>query len=206
MSPRPYRMDKRQASRDETRARILEAVRHILSDESSRELSMEAVARRADVSRLTVYYQFGSRAGLLEALYDHLATRGKMHRIPDVFQETHLPTALTKLVETFVGFWSTDPTVMRRLRAMAALDPEIGNGIRARDARRPQIARELLKRAGSARGKRAPSRETDVAAVLGMLTSFETYDALARAGHADDEIIAALTRLARSAADQRNAT
>ena len=190
-------MKKRQASRDETRQRILEAVRKLLSTESAPDLSMEAVARSADVSRLTIYYQFGSRAGLLEALYDYLATRGHMQRVAEVFQEPGLPTALGKMVETFVGFWSTDPTVMRRLRAMGVLDSEIGKGIRARDARRPHIARELLQRAGASRARRASVRNGEVAAVLGMLTSFETYDALARAGHDKDEIVATLTRLAQ---------
>src|SRR5262245_16469123 len=118
MSPRSYQMGRRLASRNETRARILEAVRQSLSDESSTELSMEDVARRADVSRLTIYYHFGSRAGLLEALYDYLATRGNMERMAEVFQESNLSTAVSKMVSTFVGFWSADPAVMRRLRAM----------------------------------------------------------------------------------------
>src|SRR4030095_10604576 len=147
MSPRPYRMENRRASRDETRQRILEAVRQLLSTELSPELTMEAVARRADVSRLTIYYQFGSRAGLLEALYDDLASRGHMERMPAVFQPADLTVALGRMVETFVEFWSTDTAVMRRLRAMGVLDAEIGEGIRARDARRSRIARELLARA-----------------------------------------------------------
>ena len=86
MSPRAYRMEKRQAARTETRARILDAARQLLAEDSTRELSMDAVARHADVSRLTIYYQFGSRSGLLEALYDHLATRGNMQRIAQSFQ------------------------------------------------------------------------------------------------------------------------
>src|SRR5262249_51721217 len=121
MSPRAYRMERRQAGRNETRARILDAVRGLLSTESGTDLSMEAVARRADVSRLTIYYQFGSRAGLLEALYDHLAQRGSMQRMAEVFQEPEAARALAKMVRTFVGFWAADASVMRRLRAMAAL-------------------------------------------------------------------------------------
>src|SRR5215471_1580056 len=146
MSPRTYRMDNRQAARDRTRARILDAVRQLLADESTRELSMEAVARRADVSRLTIYYQFGSRAGLLEALFDHLATRGNMQRMAEVFQASTPSRAVDDMVRTFVGFWSTDSSVMRRLRAMAVLDAEISEGVRARDARRAHIALKILRR------------------------------------------------------------
>jgi len=99
-----------------------------------------------------------------------------------------------------VGFWASDPAVMGRLRSMAALDPEIGKGIRARDARRPHIAIEILKR-GAGGDKKALSTQQRVAAdAIGMLTSFESYDVLATAGHSEAEIVATLTRLARCAA------
>jgi len=196
MSPRAYRMDKRQTARDLTRARILDAVGALLADDATRELSMEAVARRADVSRLTIYYQFGSRAGLLEALFDHLANRGNMQRMAEVFQASTLSSALDKMVRTFVGFWATDPAVMRRLRAMAALDIEINEGVRARDARRAHIAREILKR--TTETKRIDGRQAEAAEVISMLTSFETYDALARSGQTEDQIIATLGSLTQS--------
>jgi len=57
-------MGKREAASSETRSRILEAARQLLATESNTDLSMEAIARKADVSRLTIYYQFSSRAGL----------------------------------------------------------------------------------------------------------------------------------------------
>ena len=202
MSPRPYRMGKRQAAADDTRARILEAARQLLANESETDLGMEAIARRADVSRLTIYYQFKSRPGLLEALYDHLAIRGNMRRMAEVFHEADPSVALQKLVVTFVGFWSSDPVVIRRLRGMATLDTEIDQGIRAREARRQHAAREIIRRTGS-RGKKKLSTEQQnlTANVLSMLTSFESYDALARAGHSQGAIIATLTHMARAAID-----
>src|SRR5258708_12467845 len=108
MSLRPYRMGERQAAADDTRARILEAARQLLANESETDLGMEAIARRADVSRLTLYYQFKSRPGLLEALYDHLAIRGNMRNMAQVFHEPDPAVPLHKLVPTFLGFWSSD--------------------------------------------------------------------------------------------------
>jgi AcrR family transcriptional regulator len=196
MSPRPYSMEKRQAARSETRLRILEATRRLLANESTTDLSMEAVARGADVSRLTIYYQFSSRAGLLEALFDHLAERGNMRRMAEVFHEPDPAVALEKMVRTFVSFWASDPVALRRLRAMSALDPEIARGIRSRDARRPHIAREILKRSAG-KTKQSAAAIRIAADALGMLTSFESYDALARAGQSEEEIVSTLTRLAR---------
>jgi AcrR family transcriptional regulator len=188
-------MEKRQATRDLTRTRILEAARELLGDDSTREVSLEGVARRADVSRLTIYYQFGSRAGLLEALFDHLANRGNMQRMAEVFQATNRSQAVEKMVRTFVGFWSTFPSAMRRLRAMAVLDDEISAGVRARDARRAHIAREILKRH---QPKRLDAQEAQAAEILSMLTSFEAYDALARSGLTDEQIVATLASLAQN--------
>jgi len=199
MAPRQYNMEKRQLTASETRTRILEAARQLLADESETDLSMDAIASRADVSRLTIYYQFKSRTGLLEALYDYLAMRGNMQRMGEVFYETDGSIALHKLIRTFVGFWSSDPVVIRRLRAMAALDSEIGKGIQERDRRRVQASSEILRRM-ILRKKKKPVITRNLAGdVLTMLTSFETYDALARAGHSKNQIVAAITSLARFA-------
>src|SRR5262245_42034998 len=202
MAPRPYSMEKRQVARSETRGRILEAARRLLANKRTTDLSMEAIARGADVSRLTIYYQFSSRAGLLEALYDHLAGRGNMRQMSEVFSDSDAAVALEKMVRIFVGFWASDPAVMRHLRAMAALNPEIAKGITARDGRRPHIGGEILKRAATGEGKARSSQLRVAADVIGMLTSFESYDVLAKAGHSQAEIVATLTRLARCASDR----
>ena len=201
MSPRPYSMQKRQAAAGETRTRILEAARQLLSAETTTDLSLEAIARRADVSRLTIYYQFESRAGLLEALYDYLAQRGNMRRMPEVFRETNPSAAMDKVIAIFAGFWASDTAAIRRLRGMAALDPEIGRGIHARDQRRRHIFGEILKRMAAGEGKTLSEEELNSKAdVLAMLTGFAAYDALAGAGHTQEEIVAMLARLAHSAA------
>ena len=186
---------------NETRLRILEAARQALAQESEADLTMDAIARRADVSRLTIYYQFKSRPGLLEALYDYLASRGGMKRMPEVFREPNPSAALDKLVDVFVGFWSSDRVVIRRLRAMAALDAEIARGIHSRDTRRRHIAGEILKRMAAAGKKKYVDDQLSAAVdVITVLTGFATYDALASAGHSEREIIATIARLVHFAA------
>jgi AcrR family transcriptional regulator len=201
MSPRPYKLGKRQASSDQTRSRILEAARKLLADESHPvDFSMENIAGIADVSRLTIYYQFNSRPGLLEALYDHLAARGNMQQMAQVFHEPDPLRAFEKLIRTFANFWSSDPVVIRRLRAMAALDQEIGAGIRARDSRRVHLAGEILRRSAlSQRRKYQPEQPGLIPDTVSMLTSFETYDALSRAGHNDESIVSTLLTLVQAA-------
>src|SRR5215469_4271443 len=200
MSPRTYNLRKRRQAAEETRHRIIESARDLLTQKNDpAEFSMEAIARHADVSRLTIYYQFGSRPGLLEALYDHMANRGNMRRVAEVFQEPDTEKALEKMIRIFLGFWASDPIAIRKVRGMAALDSEIDRGIRARDARRRHIAGELLKRFQLQQlDREMVERQNFAADVLSTLTSFETYDALALAGHGQELILEVVLKLARA--------
>jgi AcrR family transcriptional regulator len=174
MSPRPYNLGQRQAAADQTRSRIISAARETLaSDESGPGgFTVEAVARRAGVARMTVYYQFESKRGLLEALFDDLANRGLMPHLAPVFKEPSPARALDGVIDAFAEFWNSDRIVLRRARALAALDPEVRESIRARDELRRGHLRRIL--------DRMPERQRSASAVdvLHMLTSFETFDGL----------------------------
>src|SRR6478672_7974306 len=123
MSPRPYRMARRRESTDATRARILSAARDAISDpEGAKKFSMEEVASRAGVARMTVYYRFGSLQGLLEALFDSLAFAGGIAGLAQVFELADAGEALDRFVAVFTGYWESDRTVLRRLGALATLD------------------------------------------------------------------------------------
>ena len=90
MSPRPYRMERRRETADENRQRIINAARELLaSREGSARFSVEEVARRAGVARMTGYYQFGSLRGLLEGLCDSLAIAGGMNQLADAFRRAN---------------------------------------------------------------------------------------------------------------------
>jgi len=181
MSPRPYRLGQRQVAADETRARVLAAAREQLAKETS--FSIDAVARRADVARMTVYYQFGSKRGLLEALFDLLAARGGLHELPSAFQQSNPRVALDRLIEIFARFWSSDRVVMRRLRAMAALDPELDQVLRERSEGIRTGLRVIISRL-PIRGESL----VETVDLLFALTSFENFDLLAGPGRTPAEV------------------
>ena len=119
MSPRPYRLGVRQETSGRTRARIVEAARELLAAGGGLAgFTLDAVARRAGVARMTVYYQFGAKTGLLEALFDSLAARGGMHELPAVFGRGEAVEALDGFLGVFTGFWASDRLVIRRVRAL----------------------------------------------------------------------------------------
>jgi len=181
-------MASRQVAADQTRARIVEAARKLLLAEDFREFTMDAVAKAADVSRLTVYYQFKSKAGLLEALYDTIARSGHLQRIRDVFRYGNV--ALHKIhqfIEVFVQFWASERDVIRRLHGLGAIDPEIGKGLRERNERRRRALKVLVDQY-SISYLFIKIREQLVLDKLHMLSSFETFDALAINGRSADDV------------------
>lgn len=178
MSPRRYDLGKRREQIDQTRQQVLDAARSLLAGTASyTAFTFDAVARQADVARATVYYQFGSKAGLLEALCDALAEAGQMSDLAGAFADPDPLEALGRFVACFGRFWSADRLAMRRLRALAALDPDVGAVISARDQRRREGLEVLVGRFREAQLTAAePGRAVRV---LMALTSFETFDALA---------------------------
>jgi len=200
MSPRPYRLGQRQAATEQTRARILTAARELLmASDGFSGFSIDAVARQADVARMTVYHQFGSKIGLLEALSDSLAAHGGMEQLASAFRRPEPLDALDEYITVFSHFWDSDRLVTRRLRALAALDADFEQVIRARDERRRQGLRVLVQRLVEKHGRPAPEAVEEVINVLYTLIGFECFDTLAGSTRSIEEVTPIVRRLAHAA-------
>jgi len=201
MSPRPYTPGQRQMATEETRARIITAGRDLIAaGDGFSGFSMEAVARQADVARMTVYYQFGSKSGLLEALFDDLATRAEIgDRLGAAFRKPDALAALDALIVAFAHFWTPDRHIIRRLHGLAALDPEIEQGDQVRNERRRKALREIAGRIAEQHGRPTPESFAEVIDILHMLTSFETFDALAGRRRSPEDMVPAVRSLALAA-------
>jgi AcrR family transcriptional regulator len=199
MSPRRYSIEKRRADAEQTRARVIDATRELVSaPDGMARFSMEAVARHAGVARMTVYYQFGSKVGLLEAVYDDLAQRGLVASLRAVFEAPEALEALDELVGAFGRFWASDRLIIRRLRALAVLDPDFAPA-RARDERRRDLFARIVGRIADEYGRPDPESAAQVVDVLTALAGFETFDALAGEARSPDEVVPEVRRLVRLA-------
>src|SRR5262249_28124558 len=136
--------------------------------------TIDAVAKQAGVARMTIYYQFGSKSGLLEALCDRLAIRGGIEGMREVFCQSDPLDALDKFIAVFGGFWESDRLVIRRLTSLGALDPELERVLRGRGERRRQGASGIVGRLTETLGLPALESFHDSVAILLTLTSFET--------------------------------
>ena len=201
MKTRTYTLKRRAETTQLTRGRILTATREILaSDDGVVVFSLEAVARAAGVTRVTVYNQFGSKRGLIEALSDDLAARAEIGaRLGVAFQSPSVLEGLDALIAAFAHFWTGDRVIIRRLHGIAALDPEIGRSDAERNQRRRDALTTMLRRLQLERGVPAGDELESVVALLQMLTSFEAMDQLAGPDRPPTEVAPVIQRLAREA-------
>jgi AcrR family transcriptional regulator len=183
MSPRPYRSPVREAAAGETHARIVIAARSLLgAPKGIAGFSLEAVAKKARVARLTVYKQFGSRRALLEEVFDDMAARGGLHRIADAMAGPDPHHALHRIVAIFCDFWSFDTAALSRLHAAGANDPEFDESVRERNERRRHLLSQLVRRMASGRQSSAKSLK-ELIDILYALTSLPFFAQLMSGRH-----------------------
>ena len=205
MSPRPYRLGRRKAAVENTRARILAGARAVLGEHGFAGFTIDAVADRAGVARMTVYYQFDSKGALLDALLDALAAGSLVDRLHTSLGRVSPVTridpldVLDEFIAAFVGFWASDRVVIRRLRSLAGLDPEVEGAVSARDAKRRAGLRVLVIQLIDTLGQPVDASIEDVTDLLHTLTSFETFDALAGRSRSPEDVAALLIRVAHAA-------
>ena len=171
MSLREYRLGRRQAAVDRTRAAILLAARQLVA-EAGLEARVGKVAERAGVSRITVYNQFGSKAGLLEALTaEAVRPPGGPAPVPGD------PTDdLKRWIADACHGWAADPRLYRQLQGRPASSDEAG--------------RELAERLAAHDRLRPGCSIKEAEDVIGILTSFPVFDRLHKGGRRSPAAVA----------------
>jgi AcrR family transcriptional regulator len=196
MSPRPYRLGKRADTIEETRQRILAATRELLARDGYGSVSLDEVARAADVARATVYYQFGSKTGLLEAVVWDLQRRAGQSAVTDAVELADPIDALRRAFLMGSRFWAAEHPLVRKLTGLAAVDDEIRRVVADVERNRLPLLTRLVERLDGV-GRLSPACSAARALdVLWMLSSFEAFDQLftGRAMPVDDvaEVLADL--------------
>lgn len=199
MPTRAYVSPMRKATAARKRERVIhEAVRFLRNEESISTFSLEAIARAAGVTRLTIYNQFGSRRGLLEAVFDDLARRGRLHRIADAMSRPNPRDGLDELIGIFCDFWGSDSAIARLLDA-TAIDAEFAQALTERNERRRKALRKLVRRIIGDAASDAVQR--DAVDLLFALTSFAMYRMLA-AGRSRRSTCTLVRRVAAATIDR----
>jgi len=176
-------LGKRQAGVDRTRAAVLTAARELVAAGGDSTLSVGAVARRAGVSRLTIYNRFGSRSGLLRAVAGEAQRR---RPAIEPYGGSDPRTELRDRLAAACTTWAADPALFRALPAAASM----GEPAALKD-------RALAERLAAGDQLRPGCSLKEAEDVIGALTSFGVFDRLHQDGRRSPSAVAEiLMRLA----------
>jgi AcrR family transcriptional regulator len=204
---RPYALGKRLEQMEENRAAVLRAARELVAGQGYQRFTMESLAARSGVTRQTIHNLFGTKAGVLGALFDLLALEGGMEGMAQVMSSPTGEGLIDGFVVIFCRFWARERPLLRQVHAIAVIDPEFGALIEERNRRRLGAATHIVSRlggmAGVPGGVRAQRMDAAVVAqqavILTALTSFELFDRLAELLGSDSEATAQVCSLVKKA-------
>jgi AcrR family transcriptional regulator len=189
---RRYRQKARAEHKEATRQRIVESAVALHLERGPAQTSINAIAERAGVNRVTVYRHFPDTRTLLEACSAHSA---RLHPPPDLsaWREIEDPrrraeVGLTQLYEYFRRNEAGWSNILRD----AELEPLVKEMAEKRRLAYLRDARNVLLAGWPARRTRGPL----LRAVLGLAVSFRTWQTLVRnQGLADRTAVSLMVRL-----------
>jgi AcrR family transcriptional regulator len=172
---RPYRLGKRAAQAAATRQRIIDAARDLIAESGLHDTSLDAVARRANSTRTTVYHQFGSREELLVAVLNDALDRADVRAVRKALQHDDAVEAMRRAVRASCRFWAGGYTLFAQVKGLAAVDPGVAAVDDTKEAVRRGHLTNLASRMAQQACLRAGVSERDALDTLLLVTSFETF-------------------------------
>jgi AcrR family transcriptional regulator len=175
MTPRPYRLGKRHATVQDTRERIIDGASELFAQDAFFRVSLEDVAHRAGVARATVYYQFESKFGLLDAVIAAMVDRTGRTRTQRAREHPNAALAVRLYVKEVVAFLAQEEPLLRNIYGLAAIETETGRVIGRWDLLRKELLAWLVKRLSDQGRLRSGVSQQQAVDVLWMLTSFRSF-------------------------------
>src|SRR5436853_1604395 len=172
MSSRAYTARRRPRQSEQTRDRILAAVRELLHEGTFHESTVEEVADRAGIARATLYQHFGSRLGLIDAICDTFSVNPALVALREAVEAPDVERALADTVDLAVRFWMSEDGVLKQIYGVAAIDPAAADLVdRQRADRRGEMQKLVQRLADSARIASGLSQREALARLM-VLTSY----------------------------------
>jgi AcrR family transcriptional regulator len=174
MAMRPYSGTRRRDS-SESVDRVLEAAERLIGEGAFHSATMDELATAAGVSRATVFNRFGSKLGVLEALFTRGMEGPEMAAIYAALELEDPVAALDAAIATSCDIWEAYGYVHVQLQAVGVLEPDAAALVdRQREEQRDGVE-GLVRRLAKAGKLRPGLGEARATATLHMLTSLESF-------------------------------
>lgn len=172
-----------------TRSGIIGAVRDLLAEGGFHNASMEAIAARAGVTRVTLYRTFGSKQALIEGLAWALLADARLDEVDAAHVQPDVRIAVRQVLRANCRMFGHLAEAMPLALELARSDAEMRAFIDATYHGRRHRAMEVLARRVVHEGAAAPGwTKNRIADALLVLTSHECFQTLVEhRGHSVDK-------------------
>jgi AcrR family transcriptional regulator len=170
---RKYDTTSRRQQADQTRDRILEAARLVISRNGFADATFEAIAAEAGVAAPTVYAAYGSKSGILQALMTRAAFNSTYENVVREALESDDPVTRLRFAARIArGIFDSLRSEAEVLRGATAIAPDfIRERERIRYERQEGVV-QVLDQKGALRTGLTVSMARDI---LWTLTSYDIY-------------------------------
>jgi AcrR family transcriptional regulator len=196
-APRVYRTRRRSQRSEETREKIMAAVRELLAEGTFHAATVDEVAERAGIARATLYQHFRSRLDLVDAICDTFDANPALLTIREVVEHPDPDAALAETIANTIRFWSSEDAVLAQLYGVVAIDPAAGDLVDRQRADRRSEMQRLIGNLEAAGRLRVSLDIRNALVLMMMLTSYETFRELRQAGLSEGELTTRLQDTAR---------
>jgi AcrR family transcriptional regulator len=174
MATRSYTASRRRG-RPSSIERVLDASEQLIREDAFHAATMEELAAAAGVSRATVFNRFGSKLGVLQALYQRCLESPEMAAVREAFEIQDPVEAFEPMIDTSCAMWEAHGFIVEQIQAIAVLEPEASALIAGQREDQRAALRGLARRLARADRLRPGLGEARATATLHLLTSLESF-------------------------------
>jgi AcrR family transcriptional regulator len=151
MKKRPYVSETRDTQAAQTRSRILESAKDLFQREGFDRVTINNIAKAAEVSMPTVYAIFKSKRGVLQALIDDALPPEQFTALVDDSMQEKLPEKCLKITAKLARqIYDAERELMDIIRGASVVAPEFKELEQEREKRRHERQGEYVKKLAKA--------------------------------------------------------
>jgi AcrR family transcriptional regulator len=197
---RKYELKARAESQEQTRQRIAKAAAELHEKIGPAETTVAEIARRAGVSRLTVYKHFPDNAALYPACSAHHLSQNPLPDFAAALAPEDPAERVRSLLRMIYGDWyRKQRRMMRNLQRDRRLDPALDEFMRATG----DVALAGLADAATAGFELEPDERARLRSLVRVALDFWTWDRLTSEGMNDESAVELMTDAVAAVARER---